>query len=249
MIGRYAQMRRDGWTGRATPGILRCVKLSAFFSGWVAVGLVGTLGACTSSESPSPPSDRATATTIGLVEHSAGANDVVLQVGDYHLGEHPDWLVTGPEIVVYGDGRLYAELFDGFRLGTATWSRVQAKLSPSQMQALLLPGEDLPVDPPMDPLAVDLFPILIVSASHRWEVNDPEAEPFVTYLTSIRSIVRSFATEAWVPERWVVRVFPSPTCTVTNAPSTDSLYDAPVYPGMLDRFPLGTVECYPAPQL
>ena len=226
---------------------MRYLKPRGCVSSWVAVVLAGLLGACTSSASPSPASNTFPAITIAVVPHSTGANDVVLEVGDYHLGWGPDMGVTGPEIVLYGDGRLYAELFDGVRDGKATWSRVQAKLSKSQIQALLLPGENLPVDPPINTIAVDSFPILIVSAAHRWEVNDPEGEPFVTYLTNLRIMVRSFATEAWVPERWVVRVYPSPTCTVTGAPSTESSYDAPVYPGKLDQFPLGTVDCYPAP--
>ncbi len=187
------------------------------------------------------------ATSVALVSHSTGPNDVVLQVGDYHLGWGPDMGVTGPEIVLYGDGSLYAELFDGVRDNQAVRSRVQAKLSESQVQTLLRPGEEVPVDPTMNTMAVDTFPILVVSASHRWEVNDPQAEPFVTYLTNLRNMVRSYANEGWVPERWVVRVYPSPTCTVTDAPSTDSSYDAPVYPGLLDQFPIGNVDCYPAP--
>jgi hypothetical protein len=171
----------------------------------------------------------------------------VLQVGEYQLGWGPDVTVIGPEIILYGDGSLYAELFDGVRAGQASWSLLQAKLSSEQVQALLLPGEGLPVDPPMPPLAADGLPLQIVSAAHRWDVNDPEAEPFVGYLTKVRNMVRSYATEKWVPERWLVRVYPSPTCTVANAPSSEPSYSAPVYPRLLDRFPLGTVDCYPAP--
>ena len=187
------------------------------------------------------------ATTIASVQHPTGSADVVLQVGDYHLGWGPDVSVSGPEIVVYGDGGLFAELFDGVKDNHAVWSRVQAHLSEDQLQTLLRPGEQLPADPPQNTIAVDTFPILLVSAAHRWEINDPQAPPFGSYLTNLRNTVRSYVTQVWTPQRWVVREYPSPTCTVTDAPSSESTYDAPVYPGLIDQFPLGTVECYPAP--
>ena len=217
----------------------------------LTLGSVLALAVCgCSTERGGAPSSTArapTATTIVSVQHPTGSADVVLQVGDYHLGWGPDVSVSGPEIVVYGDGSLYAELFDGVKDNQPVWSRVRARLSEDQLQTLLQPGEDLPADPPQNTIAVDTFPILLVSASHRWEVNDPDAEPFAGYLTSLRNLVRSYATDEWSPERWVVRLYPSPTCTVTDTPSTESSYDAPVYPGLLDQFPIGTVACYPAP--
>jgi hypothetical protein len=185
--------------------------------------------------------------TGSLISHSSATFDVVLQVGSYHLGWGPDMSVSGPQIVLYGDGSLYAELFDGVQNGEPHWSRLQAKLSEDQIQTLLRPGEDLPIDPPMNTIAVDSFPIVIVSGSHRWDVNDPEDAPFASYLADLTGSVRAMATEPWVPDRWIVRPFQDPTCTVTNAPSNDTYYDAPVYPGARDQFPLGTIDCYSAP--
>ena len=232
-----------------TADIMRFLKPSACVSSWLAVGLVGLLGACGSSTSRSPVTLTSSGTTIAVVPHSSGVNDVVLQVGNYQLGGDPGRAVTGPEIVLYGDGSLYAELFDGVHDGQATWSRVHGKLSETQVQSLLAPGEGLAADPPMNTLDADGWPTQIVSAAHRWLVNDFGEEPFVGYLTKVRTMVRSYATEEWVPERWVVRVADSPTCTVTNAPSSESSYDAPVYPGVLDYFQLGTVDCDPIPPL
>jgi hypothetical protein len=216
----------------------------------VIVGFAGLLAACTSepsSHASTAISNPTTATTIALIAHSTSALDVVLQIGDYHLGWGPDMSVTGPEVVLYGDGSLYAELFDGVHDGQPLWSRLQAKLTETQVQALLAPGEHLPIDPTMNTIAADTFPTLIVSGTHRWEINDPQAEPFASYLGNLTDTVNSFATQTWVPDRWIVRPFSSPTCTVTSSPSRDTFYDAPVYPGLLDHFTLGAVECYPAP--
>jgi hypothetical protein len=152
----------------------------------------------------SPPSTTST-TTIPAVRHSTGANDVVLQIGEYHLGFGPDEFVSGPEIVLYGDGRLYAELFDGVRAGEPQSSLRQAQLTEEQMQVLLRPGETLPVNPTMNTIPADSFPTLIVTASHRWEANDPGQESFGSYLKNLRGEVRSMATAAWVPNRWIVR--------------------------------------------
>ena len=188
-----------------------------------------------------------TTTSRPTVNHSTGANDVVLQIGEYHLGVSPDEFVFGPEIVLYGDGHIYAELSDGVRDGEPQSSLRQAHLTEEQMQTLLRPGETLPGSPTMNPLPIDAFPTLIVTASHRWEANDPQQEPFGSYLSELRKDVRSMATAPWTPTRWIIRPYPSPTCTVTETPAEHSYYDAPVFPGELARYPLGQVDCDAAP--
>lgn len=201
----------------------------------------------TGTRSPASIASPSTTPTIPTVRHATGANDVLLQVGDYHLGSGPDEFVSGPEIVLYGDGRLYAELLDGVRDGEPQSSLRQAQLTEEQMQVLLRPGETLPKNPTMNTLPADAFPTFIVSASHQWQANDPQQEPFGSYLTNLRDEVRSMATAAWVPSRWIVRPYPSEVCTVTNAPAEHAYYDAPVFPGELGRYPPGQVDCYGAP--
>lgn len=187
-----------------------------------------------------------TTTSIPAVRHSTGADDVVLQIGEYHLGSGPDEFVSGPEIVLYGDGGLYAELPDGVRDGEPQSILRQAHLTEQQMQVLLRPGEILPDNPTMSTLSADALPTLIVTASHRWEATDPQQEPFASYLSELRDEVRSIATAAWTPTRWIIRPYPSSACTVTNTPAEHSYYDAPVFPGDLGRYPPGQVDCYAA---
>ena len=228
---------------------MRFLELRRCVSGRVVVCTAALLAACSSEPLTNTPAATAATTApsiTAVIPHRNGAADVVLQIGDYNLGAQPDMFVTGPEIVLYGDGSLYAELFDGTQGDQPQWSRMQAQLSESQVQTLLRMGEKLPIDATTQPTGPDSLPTLIVSATHSWEVNDPEAEPFATYLADLRNTVRSMATEEWSPGRWIVRVFPSPTCTVANIPASQSYFDAPVYPGLLSRFPLGVIDCYSA---
>jgi hypothetical protein len=51
------------------------------------------------------------------------------------------------------------------------------------------------------------------------------------------------ATEQWRPARWIDRPWGVNTCTVIDQPGNDALYDAPVYPHLLDEYPLGETAC------
>jgi hypothetical protein len=174
--------------------------------------------------------------------------DVVLQLGDYHLGEVPDMFVTGPEIVIYGDGTVYAELFDGVANGEAQYRRLKGRTSEEQLQKLLRDAKALPPTSPVGVPPTDGSPLLLlVSGTQTWDINDLSAEPFAAYLDEVRSAVRSAAREAWSPSRWIVRPYGVDTCSVVEEPLEQSEYDAPVYPHLLDHYRLGATPCNPAP--
>ena len=161
----------------------------------------------------------------------------MVQVGDYHLGVVPDMFVFGPEVVVYGDRSVYAELFDGVKDGAATYRLVRGRMSEGQLQRLLSDADALPPTSPVGLPGTDGFPLLLVTGARTWDINDLEAEPFATYLDEVRATVRSAATEAWRPPRWIVRPYGAPRCSAQQ-PSEQSYYDAPVYPHVLDQYSL-----------
>ncbi len=165
--------------------------------------------------------------------------DAVLQIGDYHIGGNPDEFVTGPEVVVYGDGTAYAELLDGVTHGVVTAHLVTGHMSEDQIQQLLGAADKLPSTSPIGVAAVDQDPLLLVSGAHRWEVNDRAVEPFATYVASVRASVRQLAHQEWIPTRWIVRPFEGLHCAVVAQNQTPGLYNAPVYPHMLDHYPVG----------
>lgn len=174
---------------------------------------------------------------------STGPSDVVVQLGDYHLGVVPDMYVTGPELVVYGDGTTFAELYEGVSDGRAQF-RLATGLVPSEaLQDLLDTANTLPPATPIGEPAVDAFPLLLVVGGHRWEINDQNAEPFASFLAELRTAVDAGATNHWQPTRWIERPYGANTCTVIDQPGIDPLYDAPVYPHLLDKYPLGDTAC------
>jgi len=189
----------------------------------VAAVVAGTLlvGACTDAPKPA------------AIAHVTGANEVLIQVGDYTIGAIPDEFVVGPELIVYGDGSVYSSS-SGTRTGHVT---------ESQLQALLRAGEAMPADAPVGDPAVDAVPLLVVSGTHFWEINDLRVQPLMGYVGDIRSTAAVAATAAWAPARWIVRPFGGPCTVVAEKPDLPGYYMAPVFPHLLDQYPLG--ECPP----
>ena len=77
------------------------------------------LVACSHSESTARTSEPASTSTVERIDHDTGSLNPVLQVGDYRLGVVPDMFVFGPELVIYDNGVVYAELFDHVQDGEA----------------------------------------------------------------------------------------------------------------------------------
>ncbi len=191
-------------------------------SGWVAAVVAGTLlvGACTDAPKPA------------AIPHVTGVNEVLIQVGDYSIGAIPDEFVVGPELIVYGDGTAYLSSPTGTRTG---------HLNESQLQELLRAGEAVPPDAPVGDAAVDAVPLLVVSGTHFWEINDLGVQPLMGYVDDVRSTVAAAAKEPWTPSRWILRPFGGPCTLVGVEPAGPDYFDAPVYPHLLDQYPLG--EC------
>ena len=75
---------------------------------------------------------------------TVAADAVLIQLGSYVVGGVPDEFVVGPEIVVYGDGSVYAELYVGVENGEASLRLVTGRLGESQLQDVFEAAASLP---------------------------------------------------------------------------------------------------------
>jgi hypothetical protein len=231
--------RRDEFEGLPTSvaeGM--CLKLQQWHPSIHYIGFQSCPG------SVQAPEVSTMAAVVKAIAHPIGASDVLIQIGDYHLGDNPDSYVFGPELVIYGDGRVFAELSEGVNNGAAQFKLVEGLLSEDQLQHLLHAASLLPLSPTQGQLPVDAYPTLFVVIGTSWEVVDSAAEPFELFLDELHKVIRSKATSAWVPTRWIVRTPDTGDCTSTVVPATKDYFDAPVYPHLIDRYPLGTFDCY-----
>ena len=186
------------------------------------------------------PSPRDTTTSVAVsIVNPRGPMEVVLQIGDYHIGGNPDEFVSGPEGVVYGDGTVDAVLFDSVVDGVVKAHLATGHMSEDQIKQLLGAANKLPTTSAVGLEPADQPPLLLVSDTLRWEINDHAAEPFATYLASVRASVRDVAKQEWIPPRWIVRPFEGLHCSVVAQNQVLGLYNAPVYPHVLDRYPIG----------
>ena len=194
-------------------------------SAWVVAVVVGIAVVSACSHTAPPPK----------IDHVKGADEVLIQVGDYMLGQNIDGFVWAPQLIVYGDGSVYAETANGLMTGS---------LTESQVQRLLRDGAAVPSDAPVGTVAVDASPLLVISGTHFWEIGDLRVQPLMGYVEEIHSVVSAAATQRWTPTRWILRPYDGPCTVVADEPDSPDYYDAPVYPHLLDEYPLG--ECPPA---
>lgn len=202
-----------------------------------ACALVVLSAACTSQTSAPIPTPR-------RITHQLGASDVVIQLNDYLFGGVPDEFLVGPELIVYGDGSVYAELPDGVKNQSATLRLVTGHLDETEVQRFLLRADSLPTDAPVGQAVADAIARPLIIGTHQWEINDESIEPFGTYLRDLQSAVEKVATTEWSPARWIDRPYPSSTCSVVERSTTEPWYNAPVYPHLLDHYPLGQFTCF-----
>ena len=200
------------------------------------VSMLVAATACTASGQPA-------ASTAGTIPHASGASDVVVQLGDYDFNGGPDVFVTGPELVVYGDGSVYARLHDGVNAGVAKYRLVTGRLEEPAMQDLLRRGAALPQASPVGTAAIDAGPLVLVVDGHHWDINDLSVTSFAGYVEHLRAAIGAAATVTWIPTRWITRPLGATACSVVDHPSGDDAYEAPVYPHVEAKYPLGTFTC------
>lgn len=181
---------------------------------------VACVAGCSSGSSSSPD----------VTVPTFAADEVLIQLGSYDIGGIPDEFVLGPEIVVYGDGTVYSELYVGVENGEAVYRLVTGQLSESQLQDVF---ESAAAFPPAgevgEVLAVDGRPLMLRVGEQEWAINDLGVQPVRQFIDELRALVGEEVTEPWLPERWIVQQFEDP-CEVVEENPQAGPYDAPVYP-------------------
>ena len=158
--------------------------------------------------------------------------------------------VTGPQIVIYRDGTVFAQIQeDRVADGRVPYHMAMGRLSKSQLSILATDASALPsrtsVSGPVDALADQLTFGGQTWEVPTWETEDPTLEPLLSFVGALRETVHSVAITECVPERWIVRPYGEPSCTVAARPMQPlDYYEAAVYPHLLDRFPIGPFDCY-----
>lgn len=197
----------------------------------VAVCLVVT-AACDGSAGSTVPTP---------IEYPAGPNDVLIQVGDYDFG-FPDEFLIGPEIVVYGDGRAFADLRDPTSADASGRRPVTGELDDATIQSLLRAAADVPADAAVGEPAVDEFPTLLIAHDRQWALADSADGPATELLTEVRDAIDAMPTTEWEPEQWTVRS-PGSDCTLSDAPLRPSYLSAPIYPHLVGTDPFADFDC------
>lgn len=190
------------------------------------VGLLIAVAVGCSSDSSEP------AVTLPNV----AADAVLIQLGSYEIGGVPDEFVVGPRVVVYGDGAVFAEMYDG----VVSFRLVTGRLDESQLVEVFEAAEELPAEGVVGQLPSDGVPLLLVIGDRRWDIGDPAIEPFGAFVAKLTSMVDAAATDEWRPARWIMQPYEAPCVVVPDDPEAGP-YDAPVYPHLMDTYLLG--EC------
>jgi hypothetical protein len=218
---------------------------------WSAAVLaaLSTLSACTSGTSTADRSTtqpiRPTTQPIELIEHARGPLDVVIQLGDYNLGQNLDQFVWSPTAVIYGDGSFYAQVYDGPTNGTATLRLIRGTMTEAQLQQLLRQASSLPETAPAPdtPLAPDSVPTYLKVGGRQWRLDYPVDKQFAEFDDVVVALIEAAPPATWSPTRWVHLQRPEYNCVVEDGPSEDSLGDAPLYPHLADQNRLGKFDC------
>ena len=177
------------------------------------------------------------------------ASDVWLQFGDYVLGAVPEMFVTGPEIVVYSDGVVFAQIRGTVIDGRLPYDMGTGRLTPDEMRQLVTATKALPVPQPLSDTPVDDFALPLTFGGRTWQVptwdtNEPAVQPVLSFIESLRETVRSAATTQWVPKLWIVRRYEATKCTVTQRPIEPlDYYETAIYPHLTERYSLGDFDC------
>ena len=188
------------------------------------------------------PDERDTVELDGLAE---GADDVFVQIGQYELGNNIDEFVWGPLLVAYRDGSAFAEVDETVVDGVAERRPIEALLDPAQIDSIRQAADALPDDAEigLDQRAEDAIPRMLIVDDQTWLIHDLSAEPFRSFMESVTEAVEATESTNGLPSVGSNRDRSTGQCSVTQAPSGPSYYNAPVYPHLLDQYPLGDFDC------
>ncbi len=168
-----------------------------------------------------------------------------VQIGQYELGNNIDEFVWGPSLVAYRNGSAFAEVDETIVDGVAERRPIEALLDTAQIDAIRQAAYALPDDTEIgvDQRPSDGIPRMLIVDDQTWLIHDFSAEPFRSFIESVTEAVEATEVDQWTPRRWVNRDRSTGQCSVAQAPSGPSYDNAPVYPHLLDQYPLGDFDC------
>lgn len=191
---------------------------------------------------------------VARIEHADGSRDVVVQVGDYLPIGYPDEFVLGPQVVIYGDGSAFVDVFEPTDGGLVALRQYEAQLNEDQIQQILRDASDLPAtsvvsrgSAPVDGVVSRLRVNGQVWTIHRYDVlsgivpdledydegaraSVAEGVPFAEFVAAVRDVIREGETGPWNPILWVEREFSDELCSVVSSSDPLSGYSAPIFP-------------------
>ena len=203
--------------------------------------------ACTSNPSGDPATTGSAAETsapLQVIAYDNTSSQVLVQIGNYEFGNNLDQFVFGPRLVIYGDGSAFAEVDgDGVRNGATVFRPIESRVSEAEIQSLLLAASQLPDVATAGVAPEDGLPLLLAVNGQSWEILDFDVEPFNGYVDSVTAVVTASEVGMWTPPAWIQRIPPAPDCESVVEPEGAPYYSAPVYPHLVNTYPLGRFEC------
>ncbi len=197
---------------------------------------VAITAACSASESIPATDDPSS------IEIAAGPDDVVLQLGSYDVGENIDQFVSGPDLVIYGDGAVYR---DTIRLAPDAPNRFQrGVLAERRVLDIVAAARELPDVVDGDDCAVDEFEAELRIEGRTWSACGLlDAADFGAFLDAVRLDVHSTDLTPWEPSALVQLDPVTTTCAVVASSTLPASQTAAVYPHATDEYPPGEFPC------
>ncbi len=190
----------------------------------------------------------AACTDPGLPEADDGAEikiavEVLFQFGTYNIGDNIDRFVTGPAMVIYGDGTTYSQFPRGNGDDPSSFLRI-GQLDDDKLRDLVGAARDLPDDVSGRLCAEDEFQNVLVVESRTWSACGMlDADHLGPFIDAVRAEFERTDSGPWTPASWIQLDPVSGECSVVESPTVPSYQATPVYPGATNDHPLGPIEC------
>ena len=172
--------------------------------------------------------------------------DVVVQVGDYFCCNIDDFLF-GPWLVVYADGSFYRERQIGVADGVAELETVTGQLDDAGFESITEAADALPDSRSVGPdqQATDGVPLMLFAGDATWTLHTLD-DPYWAFIREVEEVLDGYENRAWTPTAWIEHARGDDTCVVSAVQIQPDSAGAPIYPHVVDEYPLGPIGCGPS---
>jgi hypothetical protein len=155
-----------------------------------------------------------------------------------------------PRVVIFQDGRVFTTTAtDGYASTPASAHRhMHGQIPQQQLEELLARAATLPPTQESGVTATDEWPTVVQVGRQQWSVYRHSDGVYREFTMLVEEVVRDVATESWEPSAWLVMHddppwTAPPTCEVAVRTDDTPQQAVPVYPHVVDRYPLGPLDC------